>query len=198
MLRERLKKRKLEKLKKREDSLRKSKEIRLYLKIKNQRGPLTQVSFMEVLKTMTSSSLPPTMRDTPNSCKVLLITLRRWLKMTGIKKKKQTSMACMPHLKREGRSILIRLRKTKMFNLTLHNFTSIIINNSLMRLTSKLTSWRSRCKKLRLRKLKKTTNLLSRLLTTRSFTRESIFKQSITLMTSMRELRPMRSKSIMK
>ena len=144
MLRERLKKRKLEKLKKREDSLRKSKEIRLYLKIKNQRGPLTQVSSMEVLKIMTLFSLPPIMRDTPNSCKVLLITLRKWSKMTGIKKRKQTSMACMPHLKREGRLILIRLKRTKTFSLTLHNFTSIIINNSLMKLTSKLTSWRSR------------------------------------------------------
>ena len=199
MLREKLKKRKLEKLKKKENSLRKNKEKKLSSKIKNLRELLIQVSFMEVLKMTTSCNLTPSMRDIQNSCKVSSITPRRWLRKSSKLSMKKINTACTLLQKRERRSILIRLRNPKTFNLTLQISTSIIINKSLMRLTNKLTSSKRKCRKLRPKKLRLNINLLSRLSTMPSSTRESMCKLSkSTLMSSTKELRPMSSKSIMK
>lgn len=154
---------------------------------------------MEVLKTTTSCNLTPSMRDIQNSCKVSSITPRRWLRKSSKLSMKKINTACTLLQKRERRSILIRLRNPKTFNLTLQISTSIIINKSLMRLTNKLTSSKRKCRKLRPKKLRLNINLLSRLSTMPSSTRESMCKLSkSTLMSSTKELRPMSSKSIMK
>lgn len=149
---------------------------------------------------MIQYNLDPNTRDIPNSCKVFSITPIKSLKDNTLKKtmKKIKSWACTPLLRRERRSIWIKLKKMKTSNSLLEGSMRSIISNGSMRQTNKLTSLKKKCKMLRQRKLRENIKILSRPSIIRNYTKESMCKQSrFILMSSTRESRPTRKPSKM-